>query len=265
MANSDMMVTAIKAFNDNYIWAIASKHSRSIALVDPGDAKVCIDYMTKNNLFLSAILITHHHNDHVGGIKSLLDYSQQNAWPVTVYGPANEHIDHIDVRLRENDCVNLTALSCQFTVLDLPGHTAGHIAYFDNKHLFCGDTLFSAGCGRLFEGTAEQMHQSLAKLTALPADTLVYCAHEYTQANLAFACAVEPDNTVLNDYNKTVNDKRDNNQATIPSTIGFEQQINPFLRCHKSSIKLSAQSHSKQLCNSEVEVFAAIRTWKDTF
>jgi hydroxyacylglutathione hydrolase len=265
MAHSDIMVTAINAFNDNYIWVIGSKQSKSVALVDPGDAKVCIDYLTKNKLFLSTILITHHHKDHIGGIKDLLDFSQKNNWQVTVYGPANENIANIDVKLREHDHVTLAELSCELTVLDLPGHTKGHIAYYDTKRLFCGDTLFSGGCGRLFEGTPKQMHQSLSKLTNLPSDMLVYCAHEYTQANLAFALAVEPENTALNKYINTVKNKRTKNQATIPSTIGLEQQINPFLRCHKPRVKLAAQKYSNQTTTNEVEVFSTIRAWKDTF
>jgi hydroxyacylglutathione hydrolase len=151
------------------------------------------------------------------------------------------------------------------TVLDLPGHTKGHIAYYDTKRLFCGDTLFSGGCGRLFEGTPKQMHQSLSKLTSLPGDMLVYCAHEYTQANLAFALAVEPENTALNNYINTVKNKRAKNQATIPSTIGLEQQINPFLRCHEPRVQLAAQKYSNQTTTNEVEIFSTIRAWKDTF
>ena len=265
MAHSDIMVTAINAFNDNYIWVLGCQQSKAVALVDPGDAKVCIDYLIKHKLFLSAILITHHHKDHVGGIKDLLEFSQKNNWQVTVYGPANENIVGIDVKLQENDELYLNELPCKLTILDLPGHTKGHIAYYDTKRLFCGDTLFSGGCGRLFEGSPRQMHQSLSKLTQLPSDMLVYCAHEYTQANLAFAAAVEPENAQLNNYINTVKHKRANKQATIPSTIGLEQQINPFLRCHTPDVKLAAQNFSKQIAANEVEVFAAIRSWKDTF
>jgi len=265
MANNQQMVTAINAFNDNYIWAISSQANNNIALVDPGDALVCIAYMKQHNAVLSAILITHHHKDHVGGIKELLEYAKGKGWPVTVYGPASENIKLLDVTLKENDTVSLTELNCQFTVLDLPGHTKGHIAYHNDKVLFCGDTLFSGGCGRIFEGTAEQMHHSLTKLAQLASETLIYCAHEYTQANLAFALAVEPTNNALHNYVEVVNNKRQQNQATIPSNIAQELQVNPFLRCHERSIKQAAQAYSKQDQACESEVFSVIRAWKDNF
>jgi len=265
MTNSQQIVTAIKAFNDNYIWAISGQSNNKIALVDPGDALVCIDYMRKNNLVLSAILITHHHKDHVGGIEKLLEYAKDKAWPLTVYGPATESIAQLDITLKEDDTVSLPELNCQFNVLDLPGHTKGHIAYHNEKMVFCGDTLFSGGCGRLFEGTPQQMHHSLSKLAKLAADTLIYCAHEYTQANLAFALAVEPNNTDLHNYAEQVNIKRQQNQVTIPSNIAQELRINPFLRCHEHSIKLAARNHSKQKQSSNDEVFSVIRAWKDNF
>jgi hydroxyacylglutathione hydrolase len=265
VTNTHPQVTAIKAFNDNYIWALASKINDNIALIDPGDASICIDYLQKNNLVLSAILVTHHHNDHVGGIKSLLDYAQEKLWPVTVYGPANENIAQLDVKLKENDTVNLTNLSYKFSVLDLPGHTKGHIAYHNEEMLFCGDTLFSAGCGRLFEGTPKQMHHSIAKLANLSDNTLVYCAHEYTQANLTFALAVEPSNRNLHNYAKQVDFLRQNEQATIPSTIGLERKINPFMRCNEDTIKLAAQEYSKTVQMSECDVFSVIRGWKNNF
>jgi len=262
---TNSLVTAIKAFNDNYIWALANKSNDNIALVDPGDAEVCIEYLQKNHLKLSAILITHHHRDHVGGIKVLLDYAKEHSWTVTVYGPRNENIAHLDVELKENDTVNLAMVDWQFKVFDLPGHTKGHIAYYNDETLFCGDTLFSAGCGRLFEGTPKQMHQSLSKLASLPSNTLVYCAHEYTQANLSFALIVEPSNTELHDYAEKVSLMRQNNESTIPSNIGLERQINPFMRCHEKTIKLAAQQYNKSIQNSDVEVFATIRSWKDNF
>ncbi len=265
MSNTHPLVTAINAFNDNYIWALASKSNNNIALVDPGDAYVCIDYLQKNNLVLSAILITHHHSDHVSGIKALLDYALEKAWYVTVYGPANENIAQLDIKLKENDTVKLTGLGCEFSVLDLPGHTKGHIAYHNDEMLFCGDTLFSGGCGRLFEGTAKQMHHSLNKLAILSDNTLVYCAHEYTQANLSFALAVEPSNSNLHNYAERVKSLRKDEQATIPSTIGLERQINPFMRCHEKTIKLAAQSYSNTIQTSDSDVFSVVRGWKDNF
>ena len=265
MSKTQHSVTAIKAFNDNYIWAISNRVNDNTALVDPGDAKVCLDYLQKNKLKLSAILITHHHSDHVGGIKKLLEYAQEKDWTVKVYGPASENIAHLDIKLKENDTVNLTELGCEFNVLDLPGHTKGHIAYHNDEVLFCGDTLFSGGCGRLFEGTPKQMHHSLTKLASLPDNTLVYCAHEYTQANLAFALTVEPSNNNLNNYAEQVKSLRLDMQATIPSTIGLEKQINPFMRCNEEAVKLASQTYSKQLQTTDSDVFSVIRGWKDNF
>lgn len=269
MRKAHAMVKAIKAFNDNYIWAIAdhtsNNKSNKIALVDPGDALVCIAYLQHHNLILTDILITHHHNDHVGGVSKLLEFAKKQAWPVTVYGPANENIAQLDVTLQENDIVDLAALNCQFTVLDLPGHTNGHIAYYNEEILFCGDTLFSGGCGRLFEGTPEQMQQSLSKLANLAPNILLYCAHEYTQANLAFAVAVEPNNNELRNYIAQVNKLRDNDQATIPSNLARELAINPFLRCHLQSVRRAAENHSKQVLSSDSDVFSVIRAWKDNF
>lgn len=265
MTSSHQTVTAIKAFNDNYIWAISNKNNAHIALVDPGDALVCLEYLQTNKLILSAILITHHHSDHVGGVAKLLEYAKEKAWSVTVYGPAAENIAQLDITLKEDDTVTLPELNCQFSVLDLPGHTKGHIAYYDNNKVFCGDTLFSGGCGRLFEGTPLQMHHSLTKLANLATNTLIYCAHEYTQANLAFALAVEPNNNDLHNYTEQVKVKRQQNHATIPTNIALELQINPFLRCHEQTIKLAAQSYSKKNQVDESDVFAAIRAWKDNF
>lgn len=264
-------IQAIPAFNDNYIWALTHKNNalkpelNGVALVDPGDAKACIDYIEKNGLKLTDILITHHHADHVGGIEALLGYAKNANWQVTVYGPKNEKIPCCDVKLVENDTVTLADLDVSYTVQDLPGHTLGHISYFNNQAVFCGDTLFSGGCGRVFEGTFEQMHTALNKLSRLPESTLVYCAHEYTQANLNFALAVDKDNTALNQYANEVQQLRNANKATIPTSIGREKAINPFLRCHTSSVQNSAKVFdNKELVNT-LETFSAIRRWKDQF
>jgi len=260
-------ITPIKAFSDNYIWAITNKQVAT--LVDPGDASVCIEFLEKNTLTLTSILITHHHSDHTGGINQLVDYCQQKKWSLTVYGPANENIPQCDVKLNENDLVVLDELNINFRIIDLPGHTAGHIAYFATDHvmpiLFCGDTLFSAGCGRLFEGSPEQMLNSLTKLANLPENTQVYCTHEYTQANLAFALTVEPNNQALVTYNKKVNELRSKGYATIPSTIELEKQINPFLRCYKQSVQASAQQFATDSNGTPQDTFTTIRRWKDQF
>jgi hydroxyacylglutathione hydrolase len=256
-------VTAIKAFTDNYIWAITNKEV--VTLVDPGDANVCIEFLEKNQLTLSAILITHHHVDHTGGITKLVAYSQEKQWSLTIYGPENEKIPHCDIKLNENDSVVLSDLSISFQIIDLPGH----IAYFASGNLtpilFCGDTLFSAGCGRLFEGSPKQMLNSLTKLADLPENTAVYCTHEYTQANLAFALTVEPNNQELVNYHNRVKALRAKNQATIPTSIQLEKQINPFLRCHQQSIQASAQQFATNTQATTLDTFTTIRRWKDQF
>lgn len=268
-------ITPIKAYSDNYIWAITNKeaniktNTHKMALVDPGDADVCMDFIENNQLILSAILITHHHSDHTGGIEKLIAYCQKNRWPLTVYGPANEKIPHCDVKLIEKNSVNLSDLNINFQIIDLPGHTAGHIAYYTNGGieplLFCGDTLFSGGCGRLFEGSPEQMLNSLTKLANLPENTKVYCAHEYTQANLKFALAVEPSNEALLSYSEKVNDLRAKEKATIPTSIEVEKQINPFLRSHEQTVQTSAMQFDNNTQPSSLDTFTTIRRWKDQF
>jgi hydroxyacylglutathione hydrolase len=266
-SNSSIKVNALPAFSDNYIWAISNDHT--IALVDPGDADVCIDFIEKNQLTLNAILITHHHLDHTGGIQKLVDYCSKNQWPLKVYGPKKENIPCCNIQLEHKDVVNLPLLNINLDVIGLPGHTLGHIAYFvdDNiePRLFCGDTLFSGGCGRLFEGTAKQMLNSLSKLTDLPDNTKVYCAHEYTQANLKFSLSVEPNNEALIKYSQKVTELRAKNQATIPTLIKVEKQINPFLRSHIEAVQLSAIGFDSNTKPNSLDTFTTIRRWKDQF
>ncbi len=219
-------VIPIPAFNDNYIWLIKNSHNHQAAVVDPGDAKPVLDYCQQHDITLCAILITHHHSDHTGGIADLVKH-----YNIPVYGPAHENIPHCDHKLNENDQIVIEKIDqLKLKVFDIPGHTSGHIAYYGNDWLFCGDTLFAGGCGRLFEGTAKQMHQSLAKLKVLPFNTKVFCAHEYTQANLAFALTIEPNNFDLQQRIDEVNQLRQQQQPTIPSTIAIELKTNPFLR-----------------------------------
>ncbi|WP_259365700.1 hydroxyacylglutathione hydrolase [Colwellia sp. MB02u-6] len=264
-SSTNMKVSMIKAFSDNYIWAVSSNLGHNMALVDPGDANVCIEFIEQEKLQLSSILITHHHADHVGGIKKLVDYCKSKQWPLTIYGPESENIPHCDVALSESSKVELTDLGLEFDIIDLPGHTRGHIAYLSQDNLFCGDTLFSGGCGRLFEGTPSQMLCSLEKLSALPEHTQVYCAHEYTQANLNFALSVEPDNTELVDYYNQVLHKREQDIATIPTSIILEKKINPFLRCNQPSLMTSAAEFSGDKVNDKLQTFTIIRAWKDNF
>lgn len=269
MSNSAFSVNAIPAFSDNYIWIIQSNESNHCALIDPGDADVCLNYIEQHQLFLTDILITHHHNDHIGGLKKLNEYCLQKGWPLNIYTPAKNEISPSNQTVDDKDKVTLSfgsnssVLTAQ--VIGLPGHTLGHVAFLLEDALFCGDTLFSAGCGRLFEGSPEQMYHSLAKLTALPLATKVYCAHEYTQANLDFALTVEPSNFDLVNYYNQVTSLRAKNTATIPSSIGLEKQINPFLRTSEPEIKETIQQLSGQEINSDVEVFAALRKLKDNF
>ncbi|WP_440876865.1 hydroxyacylglutathione hydrolase [Thalassotalea sp. PLHSN55] len=265
MSQNSFTVTAIPAFSDNYIWALTQSTSDNLVLVDPGDAKVCIDYIEQHNKVLTDILITHHHSDHIGGLADLRRYCQQKSWPLCVYFPKNNDIKEGDVGVDEQSEVNLSAIDATFNVIDLPGHTLGHVAYISQDKLFCGDTLFSGGCGRLFEGTPAQMHHSLGKLAALAEQTQVYCAHEYTQANLHFALTVEPSNVDLLNYYNQVEQLRAQNKATIPSSIALEKKINPFLRSDQTEVAESAALYVNNALANEVEVFAAIRQWKDNF
>ncbi len=268
-----MSIHPIKAFSDNYIWAIRMSNSDDVVLVDPGQAAPCIDFISTHKLKLTAILITHHHADHTGGIEALKGYCKKHQQTVTVYGPDNNKISGVDHVGREKDVVKLPFNNNDHSIIDiltlsvlaLPGHTLDHIAYVGDSLVFCGDTLFSGGCGRLFEGTAEQMLQSLNKLSALPASTKVYCTHEYTLSNLHFAKAVDPNNTKLQQYADGVKTLRENDQITLPSTIALETEINPFLRTHHHDIIQAATRFAGNELTTPVDVFATIRTWKDNF
>jgi len=258
--NQSLQVTAIPAFDDNYLWLIHDQEYA--AIVDPGDAAAVEAALAAHQLKLAAILLTHHHADHAGGVPALLRH-----WHVPVYGPASERIPGIDHPLREGDVVTLTSPSVQLSVLDVPGHTAGHIAYVaQGQHwLFCGDTLFAGGCGRLFEGTAEQMTQSLGKIAALPDNTKVYCAHEYTVSNLRFAVAAEPDNQRTAERLAAAQTLRAQNIATVPSTVGEEKLTNPFLRYREKSIANLLKTSGRLNKDDPVAVFAALREWKNVF
>ena len=253
-------VTAVRAFRDNYIWLIHGRDRRRVAVVDPGDAAPVEKALADGGLVLEAVLVTHHHADHTGGIRTLVA-----ARDIPVWGPENERIPVLSVPLAGGDRVELEALGLSFEVLDVPGHTAGHIAYHGHGALFCGDTLFSAGCGRLFEGTPAQMLESLDALSALPDDTRVYCAHEYTQSNLRFAQAVEPDNPAIAAYIDRAERIRRADEPTLPSTLALERQVNPFLRCDESAVLEAARRRAGNHLGSRDQVFATVRRWKDEF
>ena len=248
----------VHAFKDNYIWLIHNQYHA--AIVDPGCATVVLTYLEQKKLQPIAILNTHHHHDHTGGNVTLLQ-----VFNLPVYGPANENIPGLTHGLKENDTVNLTELELELAVLDIPGHTAGHIAYYGGNLLFCGDTLFACGCGRIFEGTAQQMYASLQKLASLPDETLVYCTHEYTLHNVRFAKVVEPDNPVLAQRAVEIKEQRRCNLPTLPSILAIEKATNPFLRCDQPTLIHTVSQHAGKLLHDPISVFTEIRKWKDTF
>ena len=249
-----LKITPIPAFQDNYIWMI--QNGNHVAVVDPGDAAPVISTLQKENLTLDAILITHHHNDHIGGVQNLLKECQTQ-----VFAPANESFDFSHQAVRENDLIQLPNLKLNLSVLDIPGHTNGHVAYYGLNHLFCGDTLFGGGCGRLFEGTYEQLFNSLQKLAALPDETLVYCAHEYTEHNLRFASLVDSKNPALINRITLTKKVRASNTPSLPSSIGLEKETNPFLRCNDQSI---ASALGLQAPDT-ITVFKTLRNMRNNF
>jgi hydroxyacylglutathione hydrolase len=254
-------VRPLPAFRDNYIWLIrGAADPRVVAVVDPGDAAPVLAALAHEGLSLAAILATHHHADHIGGVPALVAATGARA-----FGPARERMPDRVQPLAHGDRATIPALGLEFTVLDVPGHTAGHIAYTGHGAVFPGDTLFSAGCGRLFEGTAEQMLQSLDRLAALPGDTRIFCGHEYTEANLRFAMAVEPANSAIMDYVKRAAVQRAQGHPTLPSTIELEKRVNPFLRCRNEDVKSAAERRAGRMLSTPVAVFAEVRSWKDTF
>jgi hydroxyacylglutathione hydrolase len=257
---STLSVLAVPAFNDNYLWLVHD-HINAI-VIDPGDASPILAALDAHKLSLVAILLTHHHADHIGGVPALLQ-----GFKVPVFGPQLEKIATVTHPLHEGDHVTIPELQLNLSVLDVPGHTRGHIAYVapEQRWLFCGDTLFAGGCGRLFEGSPAQMATSLAKLAELPDNTEVYCAHEYTLANLRFANAVDPDNALLIDRIQVEQAKRNQGLPTVPSTIGLEKATNPFMRYMQPAILNRLKAANRLHGTEPVAAFAALREWKNTF
>ena len=254
----------VPAFEDNYIWLVSD--GRHAVVVDPGEAAPVYAYLAKRGWQLNAILLTHHHADHVGGVADLLKGQR-----VPVYGPAGEAIEHLTRRLKSGDRVSIAAPTLDFSVLDVPGHTSGHIAYFQaadsrgTPHVFCGDTLFACGCGRLFEGTAAQMLDSLDALAALPGATEVHCAHEYTLSNIRFALACDPQNHALQTWRDEATALRARNLPTLPTTIAHERGVNPFLRADDSAIQATLAEQLHESVPDRLTAFALMREWKNRF
>lgn len=254
---------ALPAFQDNYIWMLIDEHTSQAAVVDPGDPVPVVRWLGRHPEYsLKSMLITHHHRDHTGGLAAI-----KAATGCTVYGPGDENISGIDRPLKGGDEFRLFGSAVQ--VISVPGHTSGHIALFCNDEkdpwLLSGDTLFAGGCGRLFEGTPAQMHVSLQRLAELPDETRVFCAHEYTQSNLRFAQAVEPDNRDIKVRLEVVDDLRAAGRITLPTTIGLEKLTNPFFRCDQPEVIAAASQRAGARVDGGEQTFAAIRQWKDNF
>ena len=250
------IVEAIPILRDNYAWAIHD--GKSAALVDPGESAPILTWLAGRGITLAAILVTHHHADHIGGIPDLV-----SRYTVPVFGPTRGASPSRPVA--DGEIVELPGLGWRLAVMDTPGHTRDHVCYVGHGHLFCGDTLFSCGCGRLFEGAPAEMHASLSRLAALPGETLVHCAHEYTLANIAFALEVEPDNPALGARHDEALRLRKAGRPTLPVSLATERETNPFLRSDRENLGVAASRHGGHPVRPGVETFAAIRAWKDEY
>lgn len=253
-----MEILRLCAFTDNYIWGL--RHNGRIAIVDPGDAAPVIRHLETSGDRLCAILLTHHHGDHIDGMTELLARES-----VPVFGPSRTETPQVTRPLLGDETITLADLDCSLQVLAVPGHTRDHLAYYGPGHLFCGDTLFTLGCGRLFEGSPQQMHASLSRLAALPGDTNVYCAHEYTHLNLPFALAVEPGNSKLQSRASVLRSQIAAGTPTVPAPLAEEIATNPFLRCHMAEVKASAEHRIGTPLSSDEAVFAVLRSWRNDF
>jgi hydroxyacylglutathione hydrolase len=254
----EVEIYCLPAFEDNYIWCL--HRGDDLAVVDPGDATPVLEHLAATGRRLSAILITHHHADHTGGIENLVE-----RYRVPVFAPEREAIAGVSQPVAGGQRIPVPKLDIEFEVIDVAGHTRGHVAYYRRGTLFCGDTLFGCGCGRLFEGTAAQLHAALTKIAALPSDTQIYCAHEYTASGIRFAGAVEPDNPAVAVRARQVADLRARRQPTVPFTLADELATNPFLRCRQAAVAAAAANRLGRQVADELEVFTELRKWRDSF
>ncbi len=251
-------IELINALSDNYIACLINSVMKSCVVVDPGEATPVLHFLEQHQLELSGILITHHHWDHTNGIEHLA-----HKFDPPVYGPAKEPVSGMSHLLNDGDQISLDDLGITLKIMHIPGHTLGHIAYYNDEMIFCGDTLFTGGCGKIFEGTITQMYQSLMRIASLSEKTLIYCGHEYTASNLKFAQKVEPDNLDLQNRIAAVTQQRQKNLPTVPAPLSIEKLTNPFLRCSIPSVQKAAENYAKRSLSTPMEVLGVIRGWKN--
>lgn len=254
-----MQITPVPAFDDNYIWILGKPDTSSVVVVDPGDETPVLEWLEQHDAVLSGVLVTHHHYDHTGAIPEL-----RQAFPdIPVFGPAKVKISGLTGLVQEGDRLQLPELDLQVRVMEVPGHTATHLAYYVEECLFCGDTLFAAGCGRVFDGTFDQLAASLKRIAGLPSETMIYCAHEYTLANLGFAAWVEPESQAIKQRLLMEAAKREAGEPTVPSLLSVELATNPFLRTEVPAVIAAAERYAGHALNDHTAVFTALRRWKD--
>jgi hydroxyacylglutathione hydrolase len=253
-----LQIWPVPVFSDNYVWILEREGNNRVAVVDPGDGPPVVAALESRGLEVSAVLLTHHHRDHIGGLSDLID-----RFHPAVFGSPEDRIPGVDRPVGDGGTVTLDALDVDLEVVALPGHTAHHLGYVGPGFALVGDTLFAGGCGRVFEGTPEQMHGSLKRLAALEPETKAYCAHEYTVSNLGFAREVEPGNDAIAQRLAAAEAARAGEQPTVPSTIGYELETNPFLRCSEPAVVAAAETRAGRALEPGTEVFAVIREWKD--